>query len=144
MKSIDISIFFMYFCIMKEFKNTLMEILGIEITESKEGEVTATMPVNSKTCQIYGMLHGGATIALAESVAGYGSYTMIDQSQMAVGINVTANHLNAAKIGDIVIAKGTLIDKHQSIHVWNVDVCKSSGKLISTIRITNYISKKKE
>lgn len=133
----------MYFCNMKEFKDTLMETLGIEITESSDGKVSASMPVDARTCQIHSILHGGATIALAETVAGYGSTLTIDPSMMAVGISVTANHLRSAKMGDTVVAKGTLIDKHPSIHVWNVDVQNSCGDLISTIRITNYISKKK-
>lgn len=120
-----------------------MEALGIEFTESKDGEVTATMPVNSRTCQIYGMLHGGASIALAESVAGYGSYQLIDSSQIAVGISVTANHLNAARLGDTVTAKGTLIDKHASIHVWNIDIYKQCGEMVSSVRVTNYISKRR-
>jgi uncharacterized protein (TIGR00369 family) len=128
---------------MKDFENTLMNTLGIEIINSDDNRIVAKMPVNDRTCQIYGMLHGGASIALAESVAGYGDYIRIDKSQIAVGINVTANHVNPAKMGDTVTATGTIISEHKSVHVWNVDIRNSSGTLISTVRITNHISRKK-
>jgi uncharacterized protein (TIGR00369 family) len=128
---------------MKDFEDTLMSALGIEIINSDDKEVVATMPVDNHTCQIYGMLHGGASLALAETVAGYGDSIRIDQTQMAVGINVTANHLNPAKMGDTVTAIGTLISEHKSIHVWNIDVRDSTGTLVSTVRISNYITAKK-
>jgi len=128
---------------MKEVKNTLMSTLGIEIIKSDTAEIIANMPVNDRTCQIYGMLHGGASIALAESVAGYGDFLRIDKSQMAVGISVTASHVNPAKIGDTVTATGTIISEHKSVHVWNIDIRNSSGTLISTVRVTNQISYKK-
>ncbi len=128
---------------MKEFENTLMSTLGIEIIKSDATEIIANMPVSERTCQIYGMLHGGASIALAESVAGYGDFIRIDKSQRAVGISVTANHLNPAKMGDTVTATGTIISENRSVHVWNVDIRNSSGTLISTVRVTNHISQKK-
>lgn len=128
---------------MKDFKNTLMATLGIEIISADKERIMATMPVNRNTCQIYGMLHGGASLALAESVAGYGDAIRIDDTQMAVGINVTANHINPAKMGDTVTAVGKIISEHHSVHVWNIDITNSAGTLISTVRISNYITSKK-
>jgi uncharacterized protein (TIGR00369 family) len=77
-----------------DIKNTLMEALGITITSVTEEEVVATMPVDQRTRQTYGMLHGGASVALAETVASVGTYYLINQeTEICVGMEINANHV---------------------------------------------------
>ncbi len=120
-------------------KGTLMESLGIEYTEITQGYVTATMPVDHRTKQPAGILHGGASIALAETIAGLGSWLLVDPSQSEVrGAQVTANHVRACTAKQ-VIAKATIVHKGNNTHVWNVDVFDPEEQLVSTIRVTNFI-----
>lgn len=123
--------------------NTLVSHLGIEFLKVTEGKVTARMAVDERTCQIYGILNGGATIALAESVAGVGSIPFLQDDEMPCGAQVSANHLSSAPVGTYVLATGTLLHKGRTTHVWNVDVNTPDGKLISTIRIVNVIVKRR-
>lgn len=117
--------------------------LGIRITHCSEGIVEATMPVDERTQQPLGFLHGGASLALAETVASIGSLVMADTNEYHIfGVQVSANHTNTARTGD-VYAKATLINKSKSTHVWNCDISSVAGKLISTARVTIAIVKKK-
>lgn len=122
---------------------TMMGNLGIIYTHSSEGRVEATMPVDSRTRQPVGILHGGATLALAETVAGMGSMVLCPPDQTAVGMQVSGNHIAVAKEGDVVRAVGTLIHHGRSTHVWNVDVLTSEGKLVSSVRVVNCIVKRR-
>jgi len=120
-------------------KCTLMESLGIEYTHLSKEYVEATMPVDNRTLQPTGILHGGATIALAETLAGVGSYLHIEENQHARGMQVSANHMSAAR-GNSVRAIGKLIHKGHVSHVWDIEIfCCSSDKMISSVRITNCI-----
>ncbi len=120
-------------------KNTLMESLGIEYTEIGQGIVTATMPVDHRTKQPAGILHGGASIALAETIAGLGSWLLVDPAKSEVrGAQLTANHVRACA-SKLVFAKATIVHKGNNTHLWNVDVFDESEQLVSTIRITNFI-----
>lgn len=123
-------------------KGTMMGNLGIRYIHSSEGRVEATMPVDARTRQPVGILHGGATLALAETVAGMGSMVLCPPDRTAVGMQVSGNHISPAKEGDTVRAAGTLIHKGRSTHVWNVDVFTSAGKLVSSVRVVNYIVKR--
>lgn len=124
-------------------QSSMVSHLGIQITHCSEGNVEATMPVDERTRQPMGFLHGGASLALAETVASIGSLVITDSEEYHVyGVQVSANHINTARTGD-VIAKATLINKSRSTHIWNCDVSSSSGKLISTARVTIAIVKKK-
>ncbi len=123
--------------------NDLMETLGIEFTLVSEGKVEAIMPVDKRVCQPFGILHGGATIALAESVAGKGSLFLCNSGERPVGTQVSCNHISAAKLGDSVHAIGTIIHLGKTTHIWNIDIATSEGKLISSVRILNTILKYK-
>lgn len=123
-------------------KNALMGNLGIQYTYISEDRIEATMPVDYRTRQPFGILHGGATLALAETVAGLGSLVLCAPDEIAVGMQVSGNHVSSAHEGDTVRAVGTIIHKGRSSHVWNVDVFTSTNKLVSSIRVINSIIKK--
>lgn len=120
-------------------KNTMMEVIGVEYLEAGEGYLKARMPVNNATRQPNGILHGGANLALAETVAGLGSAIMVDLNKYAVrGAQVSANHVGTASSG-WVYAEGKLIHKGKNTHVWNIDIKNDDGKLLSSCRLTNFI-----
>lgn len=124
-------------------RHALMGNLGIQYTYASEDRVEATMPVDERTRQPFGILHGGATLALAETVAGLGSMILAKPDEIVVGMQVSSNHMSSAHEGDTVRAVGTIIHKGRSSHVWNVDVFTSTDKLVSSIRVVNSILKKK-
>jgi Cof subfamily protein (haloacid dehalogenase superfamily) len=124
-------------------KHALMGNLGIQYTYASEDRVEATMPVDERTRQPFGILHGGATLALAETVAGFGSMILCRPDEIIVGMQVSGNHLSSAREGDTVRAVGTIIHKGRSSHVWNVDVFTSTDKLVSSIRVVNSVLKKR-
>lgn len=118
---------------------TLMESLGIRFHVDPEGRFCATLAVDGRTIQPMGLLHGGATAALAESLASMGSALSIDlATQAAVGLEVTANHLKGARTGE-VIATGELIHKGRTIHVWDIRVRNAANELVAVCRMTNMI-----
>jgi len=123
-------------------KNTLIENLGIHFTAYGEGWVEATMPVDRRTFRPGGFLHGGANLALAETVAGFGSMLTVDIQEYDVrGIQVSANHTGKAD-GGLVFARAEVLHFGKRTHVWNVDIRSESGKLVSTSRVTNMIVKR--
>lgn len=124
-------------------KHALMGNLGIQYTYASPVRVEATMPVDERTRQPFGILHGGATLALAETVAGLGSMISCQPDEIVVGMQVSGNHVSSAHEGDTVRAVGTIVHKGRSSHVWNVDVFTSTNKLVSSIRVVNSIMKKR-
>lgn len=124
-------------------KHALMGNLGIQYTYASENRVEATMPVDERTRQPFGILHGGATLALAETVAGMGSMLICKPDEIIVGMQVSGNHISSAHEGDTVRAVGTIIHKGRSSHVWNVDVFTSTDKLVSSVRVVNSVLKRK-
>ena len=123
-------------------KGTMMETLGIEYLEVREGYVYARMFVKKELSQPYGMLHGGATMALAESIGGAGSSVYVDiKTHVIRGMQLSANHVKAAKVGTYVYAVATILHKGRQTHVWNIDVKNEDGNLVSTCRLTNFIIK---
>lgn len=124
-------------------RHALMGNLGIQYTYAAVDRVEATMPVDERTRQPFGILHGGATLALAETVAGLGSMILCQADEIAVGMQVSGNHISSAHEGDTVRAVGTIVHKGRSSHVWNVDVFTSTNKLVSTIRVINSVMKKR-
>jgi Cof subfamily protein (haloacid dehalogenase superfamily) len=123
--------------------HALMGNLGIQYTYASENRVEATMPVDERTRQPFGILHGGATLALAETVAGFGSMILCRPDEIVVGMQISGNHVSSAREGDTVRAVGTIIHKGRSSHVWNVDVFTSTDKLVSSVRVVNSILKKR-
>lgn len=124
-------------------KSTLMGNLGIQYTYASRDRIEATMPVDHRNRQPFGILHGGATLALAETVAGFGSMVICNPDEFVVGMQVSGNHISSAHEGDTVRAVGTIVHKGRSSHVWNVDVFTSTGKLVSSIRVVNSVMKRK-
>ena len=124
-------------------KHALMGNLGIQYTYASEGRIEATMPVDERTRQPFGILHGGATLALAETVAGLGSMVLCAPDEMMVGMQVSGHHLSSAHEGDTVRAVATIIHKGRSSHVWNVDIFTSTDKLVSSVRVVNSVMKKR-
>ena len=122
-------------------RHALMGNLGIQYTYASDERVEATMPVDYRTRQPFGILHGGATLALAETVAGLGSMIICESDEIVVGMQVSGNHISSAHEGDTVRAVATIVHKGRSSHVWNVDVFTSTNKLVSSIRVVNSVIK---
>jgi len=123
----------------KMCKNTLMETLDIKYVAIGEDYLVATMPVNSRVHQPDGILNGGATMALAESVGSPASMLAIDQNKYSVrGIEFSANHLRSVKSGTIT-ATARIIHKGKTIHLVEIKVEDNRGRVISICKITNYI-----
>lgn len=124
-------------------RHALMGNLGIQYTYASENRIEATMPVDHRTRQPFGILHGGATLALAETVAGLGSMITCQPDEIIVGMQVSGNHISSAHEGDTVRAVATIVHKGRSSHVWNVDVFTSTNKLVSSVRVVNSVLKKR-
>lgn len=123
--------------------NTLMETLEIEYTDVGEDFVKATMPVSPKVHQPAGLLHGGATVALAESLGSAASHLFIDSKTQEVrGIEITANHLRSVRNG-LVTATAKAIHKGRSTQLWEIRVTDEKDKLISICKLTTIVLDKK-
>lgn len=121
---------------MKPYEQTIIGTLGIKFTETSAERVIATMPVNASTHQPFGLLHGGASVVLAESVASVGTWNLIDQeSEIAVGLEINANHIRG-KASGVVTAIGTLLHKGRSTMVWDIKIVDEEEKLICVSRCT--------
>ena len=119
--------------------NTLVAHLDIEFHVDAEGRLCATMPVDARTHQPVGLLHGGATAALAESLGSMGSALLIDTTvQGVVGIEVNANHLKGVRSGRVT-ATGELVHRGRTTHVWDIRVRNEAGDLCAVCRLTNVI-----
>ena len=124
-------------------KNTLMQTLQIEYIDAGEDFLIAKMPVNSRVHQPMGLLHGGASVALAESVGSAASVMFIDrQTEEVRGIEITANHLRAKREGT-VFATAKIIHKGKTIHLWEIRIVDEEDELISLCKLTNMVLKKK-
>jgi uncharacterized protein (TIGR00369 family) len=117
--------------------------LGIEITELTPERVVATMPVDDRTRQPFGILHGGASVALAETLASLGASANVDLDQATVvGIEINANHLRAKRDG-MVTGTGTPIHVGRSTQVWQVRIVDESDRLVCVSRCTLAVVPKK-
>jgi 1,4-dihydroxy-2-naphthoyl-CoA hydrolase len=120
-------------------KNTLMQTLNIEYIDAGEDYLVASMPVNPSVHQPMGLLHGGASVALAESVGSAASMLYVNSELSEVrGIEISANHLKAKREG-IVTATARIIHKGKSIHLWEIRITDESGNLISLCKLTNMV-----
>ena len=118
--------------------------LGIEIIELNDERVVATMPVDDRTRQPFGILHGGASVALAETVASLGATGRIDRSAyVAVGQEINANHLRPKSDG-IVTATATPVHVGRSSQVWSVSIVDEAGRLICISRCTLAVVPRKQ
>jgi 1,4-dihydroxy-2-naphthoyl-CoA hydrolase len=115
---------------------TLIETLGIEFTEIGDDFIRGTMPVDGRTRQPYGLLHGGASVALAETLGSTGAVMCVDSKEyQCVGQEINANHVRAARTG---LVTGTARPVHLGgrTQVWSIDIVNEAGKLVCTSRLT--------
>ena len=117
-------------------KGTLGESLGMEFVSMEHGYVIGRMPVDERTCQPYGRLHGGATAALAETLGSVGSHFIVSaKEKAAVGVEINTNHLRGVKKG-FVYGKAKLVHEGGKLHVWNIDVEDEHERLVAVARLT--------
>lgn len=117
-------------------KNTMMESLEIEYIDVGENYLVAKMPVNAKVHQPDGVLHGGASVALAESVGSMASYIFLDAEKFFVrGIEISANHVKSIRDGE-VFAKAILIHKGRTTQLWEIKITDAQENLISSCKLT--------
>lgn len=129
---------------MMDIKGTIIEALGIETLELTADKVVCTMPVNEKTKQPFGLLHGGASVVLAETVASIGAWASIDQdNEVAMGMEINANHLRSVGQG-IVTAVGMPLHKGRSSAVWEIKITDEQQRLVCISRCTVAIAKKRK
>lgn len=125
-------------------KNTLMQTLNIEYVDAGPDFLVATMPVNPSVHQPMGLLHGGATVALAESVGSAASLMLVNQENSEVrGIEISANHLKSKRTG-IVTATARIIHQGASIHLWEIRVVDENDSLISLCKLTTMVLPKRK
>lgn len=124
-------------------KNTLMETLDIEFVDVGADFVTAKMPVNSSVYQPYGILHGGATAALAETVGSCASALFVDtKTKIVKGIELSINHIKSKKEG-VVFGVARPIHKGRTTHLWEIKIVDEDDHLISICKLTNIVLDKK-
>lgn len=117
-------------------QETLLSTLGIEVTEATRERVVATMPVGPRVHQPFGLLHGGASVALAETVASTAAWMNVDQAaEIVVGIEINANHLRAKRDG-VVTATATPLHVGRRTQVWDVRIADEEGRLVCASRCT--------
>jgi 1,4-dihydroxy-2-naphthoyl-CoA hydrolase len=124
---------------------TLMETLRISYTDAdpETGMLQATMPVDARVYQPMQILHGGATVALAESVGSAASQMLIDRNkELAVGAEISANHLKSARTGTL-IATAECVHRGKSLHLFHIRVENEQGELISMVKLLNFIKQRK-
>ncbi len=128
----------------KVCKNTLMETLEIEFTEAGGDYLIARMPVTPRVHQPDGVLHGGATVALAESVGSMASFIFLDTDEFYVrGIEIAANHLKSISEG-YVFAKATFLHKGRTTQLWDIRITDEADNLISVVKLTTISLPKKK
>lgn len=124
-------------------KNTMVEHLGIEITEFGEGFICGKMPVDHRTHQPMGLLHGGASVALAETLASIGANIHVDQTKKAcVGLEINANHVRSVREG-WVYGKSTALHLGKTTQVWETKITTETGDTVCISRMTVAVIDKK-
>jgi 1,4-dihydroxy-2-naphthoyl-CoA hydrolase len=124
-------------------QNTLAEHLGIEFVEIGDDFLVARMPVNAKTHQPLGLLHGGASVALAETLGSVAATLCLDETKFCVGLEINANHLKGVRNGFV---KGTTKPIHigKQTHVWEIRISNDLNELVCISRITMAVLEKKK
>lgn len=126
-----------------DLTKTLIHALGIEVIKVEKGLVVATMPVDERTRQPWGLLHGGASVALAETVASVGAFELVDKtSEVVVGLEINANHVRGKKDG-IVTATGTVLHQGKTTMVWDIKITDEEERLICVSRCTMAVIKRR-
>ena len=125
-------------------QNTIAEAIGLELISIEEGEVKGKLPVDSRTHQPYGLLHGGASVVLAETLGSVGSHYLVDsEGKGAVGIEINANHLRSVKSG-WVYGTAKIVHRGGKLHVWSIDIKDERDRLVCTSRLTVMIIPRNE
>ncbi|CAG9609700.1 hotdog fold thioesterase [Pseudoneobacillus rhizosphaerae] len=125
-------------------EHTLINTLGITITKLEKGKIIATMPVDERTRQPFGLLHGGASVALAETVASIGAYELVDKETEAVaGLEINANHVRGKREGTVT-ATATVLHKGKTTMVWDIQIVDEEDQLICVSRCTMAVLKLKK
>jgi uncharacterized protein (TIGR00369 family) len=118
-------------------QKNMADALGIEFSYISMNKLEAMMPVNKNTTQPFGLLHGGASVALAETVCSVGAWlNLSDEKKMAVGLEINANHLRPVRKGNMVKCISQPVRLGNSIQVWKNEIYSESGKLICISRCT--------
>tara|TARA_B110000046_G_scaffold185894_1_gene230184 strand:- start:205 stop:621 length:417 start_codon:yes stop_codon:yes gene_type:complete len=126
----------------KYSKNTLLGQLGIRVTKLGEDFIEGTMPVDKRTHQPVGLLHGGASAALIESLGSIGSTLLVDMAtHNVVGLEINANHVRGVKTGTVT-GRAKIVHAGRKTHLWQVDITNEAGKLVCTGRLTVIVVKK--
>jgi len=126
-----------------EIQGTIMETLGIGMIHVSADRVVCTMPVDERTKQPFGVLHGGASLVLAETAASVGTYMQIDQEhEIAVGMEINANHLRSVASGKVT-ATAVPLHKGRSSMVWDIKITDEQDRLICISRCTMAIVQKR-
>lgn len=127
----------------KMCKNTLMETLEIEFTDVGEDFLIARMPVTPKVHQPDGVLHGGASVALAESVGSAGAFFFLDSENVVIrGIEIAANHVKSVRDG-YVYAHASILHKGRTTQLWQIKILNEEGELVSLVKLTTLSLPKK-
>lgn len=125
-------------------KNTMVDHLGIEFLELGKNYITAKMPVDPRTTQPMGLLHGGASIALAETLGSVASSILVDMNKFhCVGLEINANHIKSARKG-YVTGKATPIHLGKKTHVWDIKITNEKDDLVCVSRLTVAVIEKKK
>ncbi len=123
-------------------KNTLMETLSIEFIDVTDTTIVARMPVTARVHQPDGVLHGGASVALAESVGSAGAFVFLNSEDIVIrGIEISANHVKSVKDG-FVYAKATILHKGRSTQLWQIRITNEADELVSLVKLTTLTMKK--
>lgn len=127
---------------MKEIRlkqDGLSKTLGMEFISTPEPDTCmARMKVDERNRQVFGFLSGGATLALAENLAGVGSMSLCPD-KICVGINVSGSHVKSVLEGDTVTATAHILHKGKTLHQWHIDIRNTAGELISSVEVTNFV-----
>ena len=126
----------------KMCKNTLMETLGIEFTDASEDTIIARMPVTPRVHQPDGVLHGGASVALAESVGSAGAYVFLNSEEIVIrGIEIAANHVRSVTNG-YVYANASILHKGRTTQLWQIRITNENDELVSLVKLTTLTMRK--
>ena len=123
-------------------RDGLSNTLGMEFISTPDPDTCqARMKVDERNRQIFGFLSGGASLALAENLAGVGSLALCPNN-ICVGINISGSHVKAVLDGDTVTATAHILHKGKTLHQWHVDILNGAGDLISSVEVTNFVMNK--
>lgn len=114
----------------------MRQALGIEFLSLKKDEVKASMPVDENTVQPFGILHGGASAALTETIASIGAWLNVEGNKTAVGVEINTNHIRPVKKGGQVIGTATPIHRGRQVQIWETKIYTESAKLVCVSRCT--------